>query len=114
MGALLACLRATSEPPPSIPHNPHPSRLKYVGEGTILTNSEDSPLELWFCINDIALDPRNIEESEKAYRTPEIKPGTPEWDKETLRWKYVKDHSYWTLWWDDNIGQFHILIEEAD
>lgn len=111
IGALIAYMRKHGESPPSIGVNPRPDGLCYIGKNSTLKNTGKTDVELWFCINEIALDPNNLLESEKAYRNTDFKVDSDAYKNETARWKAIQSNSYWDIWWDDNIGSFDISIE---
>ena len=117
-GLLIGCLvpeNTSNEEAPSA-LNPRPKFQRFpVGSEKLIGNRNLVSCNLWLCVNDVALDPKDIEKSRRIY----IDSVTKEKDNNDnpfvafmhppeTRWKYIEVHNYWNLWFDDNFGEYQV------
>lgn len=109
-GQLLACLVADGQPNPGV-ENPRPQGVTVIGAEGEMENSGSQPVKLWLVVNDSVIDPNQLEVSKVLYLPPTDKGSCPELER---RWKYIVEHRYWDVWFDDNVGSYVVTIEQGN
>ncbi len=111
---IYAAVRNTEVPPSK--KNPRPKRMNTLSSDNYYTNKSDERETLYFTINEklienspeakLAFVGKNQDEIDRTYGPGKI---TLE-DLET-QFNNIITNRYWTVWFDDNIGQFLIEIK---
>lgn len=117
-GLLVGCLVPTNTSNGKLPskENPRPEfRLFAVGSSSKIDNNDSTACELWLCINDAILDPKNLDTCRRIYIASvrgELNKNDNPFVKfmETAedRWDNIVKNRYWNLWYDDNFGEYQV------
>ena len=111
---LYAAVRNTEVPPSK--KNPRPKRMNILSSDSYYTNRSDERETLYFTINEkllennqkakLAFVGKNQEEVDETYG-----PGVITLQELEKQFENIVNNRYWTVWFDDNIGQFLIEIK---
>lgn len=101
--------------------NPHPKPIQCVGKYLEYTNESDSPQKLYFVVNDTILTSDEISKQAYAgknqnevnttygYKEDKISPMHIHADL-LKKWNVIESSNYFTIWYDDNCGQFLVEV----
>lgn len=123
-GVLLAALVAAGKPVPGA-LMPRPDQLFVVGSHLTLINESLEPRTIWLVVNDAVLNDSDL--AKQAYLSvssladPKIRArprgynrkeqDDPESWTPLEHWEHVVAKQYWGLWYDDNIGFYHVQFD---
>jgi hypothetical protein len=115
-GSLLAYVKPNNQAAPSA-KNPIPPDIQVINQSNaqlVYSDKESVPGRLFFTVNDIVI--KKDPEYEKSYITDQTcldrtygkNVRTVQQMKQ--RWNQITSSNYWTIWFDDNIGEFLVQI----
>lgn len=103
IGAIIGFFKKSTDIPPGPSnHRPKGKFIVDLSDGGF-KNDSDEKVRLWLVVNDMYLDPNNIQASKDAYIGKDKK-------KEPM-WNYIESKDYWHIWFDDNIGHYLVQVE---
>lgn len=105
IGTLLGYLQPESASQPDLAGNARPEGIRTIGYGRTMRNDASETARLWLIVNDILLT--NDDVAKQAYLRD---PDSEGYEKRAQRWPEIVRDNYWDLWWDDNVGQFVIVV----
>jgi hypothetical protein len=115
-GTLLAYVKPNNQSAPNA-QNPIPPDIQVIGQPNVqvvYASQESVPGKLFFTVNDIVIkkDPKY----EKSYITDQAcldetyGKNVRTVQEMKQRWNQIIGSNYWTVWFDDNIGEFLVQI----
>jgi hypothetical protein len=118
LGQLLYVAVRDSEVPPSV-NNPRPERIHALKSGNAYANISTERETLYFTVNEklvenspkakLAFVGKNQMEIDQTYG-----PGKFTQKQLTKQFDNIIYNRYWTVWFDDNVGQFLVEVEHND